>query len=156
MATLTALSFYCLHNISTLNQSRKPSCVIFVCKNLVRFFKKLVRNLNTPQNNSASWGLQMGLNSTFEGLIRRPVLDGKCLQRGKISRVPYRSVIGRYHCTTITTRRTYYCGLCTPCHASISNYLLTRDIFSRGQFVFRINTDDRPHKFCSVRETVVR
>jgi len=28
-----------------------------------------VQNLNTPQNNSASWDLQMGFNSAFKGLI---------------------------------------------------------------------------------------
>ena len=46
----------------------KASCVIFVCKHLVRFFEKHARNLNTPQNNSASWDLQMGFNSAFKGL----------------------------------------------------------------------------------------
>jgi hypothetical protein len=32
LATLKAVSFYLLHNISTLNQSRKFSCVTVVCK----------------------------------------------------------------------------------------------------------------------------
>jgi len=32
------------------------------------FFDKHPQNLNTPQNNSASWDLQMGFNSAFEGL----------------------------------------------------------------------------------------
>jgi len=56
-------------NVSTLNQSWKASCVIFVCKHLVRFFEKHAQNLNTPQNNSASWDVQMGINSAFKGLI---------------------------------------------------------------------------------------
>jgi hypothetical protein len=32
VATLKAVSFYLLHNISTLNQCRKLSCVTAVCK----------------------------------------------------------------------------------------------------------------------------
>ena len=32
------------------------------------FFKNHAQNLNTPQNNSASWDLQMGFNSAFKGL----------------------------------------------------------------------------------------
>jgi hypothetical protein len=32
------------------------------------FFEKHAQNLNTPQNNSASWDLEMGLNSVFKGL----------------------------------------------------------------------------------------
>ena len=66
---MTALSFYCLHNVSTPNQSWKVSCVIFVCKHLVRFFEKHALHLNTPQNSSASWGLQMGFNLAFKGLM---------------------------------------------------------------------------------------
>jgi hypothetical protein len=31
-ATLKAISFYLLHNVSTLNQCRKLSCVTVVCK----------------------------------------------------------------------------------------------------------------------------
>jgi hypothetical protein len=42
---------------------------MFVCKHLVRFFEKHAQNLNTPQNNSASWDLQMGFNLAFKGLI---------------------------------------------------------------------------------------
>jgi hypothetical protein len=34
LVTLKAASFYLLHNISTLNQCRKFSCVIVVCKHL--------------------------------------------------------------------------------------------------------------------------
>jgi len=30
---------------------------------IFRFFKKHAQNLNTPQNNLASWDLQMGFNS---------------------------------------------------------------------------------------------
>ena len=40
-----------------------------MCKNLVRFFGKPEQNLNTPQNNSSSWELQMGFNSAFKGLM---------------------------------------------------------------------------------------
>ena len=36
---------------------------------IFRFFKNHAQNLNTPQNNSASWDLQMGFNSAFKGLI---------------------------------------------------------------------------------------
>jgi hypothetical protein len=32
LATLKAVYFYLLHNISSLNQCRKFSCVTFVCK----------------------------------------------------------------------------------------------------------------------------
>jgi hypothetical protein len=32
LATLEAISFYLLHNVSTLNQFRKFSCVTVVCK----------------------------------------------------------------------------------------------------------------------------
>jgi hypothetical protein len=32
LATLKAVSFYFLHNVSTLNQCRKFSCVTVVCK----------------------------------------------------------------------------------------------------------------------------
>jgi hypothetical protein len=32
LATLKAVSFYLLHNVSTRNQCRKLSCVTFVCK----------------------------------------------------------------------------------------------------------------------------
>ena len=39
-----------------------------MCKHLVRFFENRAQNLNTPQNNSASWGLQMGFNMVFKGL----------------------------------------------------------------------------------------
>ena len=54
---------------STLNQSWKASCVIFMYKHLVRFVEKHAQSLNTSQNNSASWDLQMGFNSAFKGLI---------------------------------------------------------------------------------------
>ena len=39
-----------------------------MCKHLVKFFEKRAQNLNTAQNNSASWDLQMGFNSAFKGL----------------------------------------------------------------------------------------
>jgi len=35
---------------------------------IFRFFENQAQNLNTPQNNSESWGLQMGFNSAFKGL----------------------------------------------------------------------------------------
>ena len=41
------------------------SCLIL---KMFRFFEKHAQNLNTPQNNSASWDLQMGLNSVFKEL----------------------------------------------------------------------------------------
>jgi hypothetical protein len=56
LATLKAISFYLLHNVSTLNQCRKLSCGTFVCKhfasyrgyayfrwNLIRYAKGAVR-----------------------------------------------------------------------------------------------------------------
>jgi hypothetical protein len=36
-ATLKAVSFYFLHNVSTLNQCRNFSCVTVVCKHFVRY-----------------------------------------------------------------------------------------------------------------------
>ena len=36
---------------------------------IFRFFEKHAQNLNTLQNNSASWALQMGFNLAFKGLI---------------------------------------------------------------------------------------
>ena len=44
------------------------SCVVL---EIFRFFKKHAQNLNTPQNNSASWDLQMGFNLAFKGLNRQ-------------------------------------------------------------------------------------
>jgi len=41
--------------------------VSYLCVKL-RFIEKRVQNLNTPQNNQASWDLQMGFNSAFKGL----------------------------------------------------------------------------------------
>jgi len=35
------------------------------------FFEKHVQNLNTPQNNSVTWDLQMRFNSAFKGLNRQ-------------------------------------------------------------------------------------
>jgi hypothetical protein len=37
LATLKAVSFYLLHNFSTLNQCRKLSCVTVVCKHFARY-----------------------------------------------------------------------------------------------------------------------
>jgi hypothetical protein len=37
LATLKAVSFHFLHNVSTLNQCRKFSCVTFVCKHFVTY-----------------------------------------------------------------------------------------------------------------------
>jgi hypothetical protein len=74
LAMLKAASFYFLHNISTLNELRMQSCVIFVCKHneqclipspkiafcftdlsrlileIFKFFENHAQNLNTPQN----------------------------------------------------------------------------------------------------------
>ena len=36
---------------------------------IFKFFEKHVQNLNTLQNNSASWDLQMGFNMVCYGLI---------------------------------------------------------------------------------------
>jgi len=38
-----------------------------ICVQAVRFCEKHAQNLNTPQNNSASWDLQMGFNLAFKG-----------------------------------------------------------------------------------------
>jgi hypothetical protein len=35
---------------------------------IFRVFEYHTQNLNTPQNNSASWDLQVGFNSAFKGL----------------------------------------------------------------------------------------
>jgi hypothetical protein len=35
---------------------------------MFRFFENHAQNLNTLQNNSVSWDLQMGFNSAFKGL----------------------------------------------------------------------------------------
>jgi hypothetical protein len=37
LVTLKAVSFYTLHNVSTLNQCRKFSCVTFVCKHFASY-----------------------------------------------------------------------------------------------------------------------
>jgi hypothetical protein len=37
LATLKAASFYLLHNVSTLNQCRKLSCVTVVCKHFASY-----------------------------------------------------------------------------------------------------------------------
>jgi hypothetical protein len=37
LATLRAVSFYLLHNVSTLNQYRKLSCVTVVCKHFAGY-----------------------------------------------------------------------------------------------------------------------
>jgi len=37
-----------------------------------RYFENHAQNLNTPQNNLASWDLQMGFNSAFKGLTYLP------------------------------------------------------------------------------------
>jgi hypothetical protein len=37
LATLKAVSFYLLHNVSTLNQCRKLSCVTAVCKHFASY-----------------------------------------------------------------------------------------------------------------------
>jgi hypothetical protein len=37
LATLKAVSFYLLHNVSTLNQCRKLSCGTIVCKHFASY-----------------------------------------------------------------------------------------------------------------------
>jgi hypothetical protein len=37
LATLKAVSFYLLHNVSTLNKCRKVSCVTVVCKHFASY-----------------------------------------------------------------------------------------------------------------------
>jgi hypothetical protein len=37
LATLKAVSFYLLHNVSTLNQCRKLCCVAVVCKHFASY-----------------------------------------------------------------------------------------------------------------------
>jgi hypothetical protein len=37
LATLKAVSFYLLHNVSTLNQYRTFCCVTFVCKHFASY-----------------------------------------------------------------------------------------------------------------------
>jgi hypothetical protein len=37
LATLKAVSFYLLHNVSILNQCRKLSCVTVVCKHFASY-----------------------------------------------------------------------------------------------------------------------
>jgi hypothetical protein len=37
LATLKAVSFYLLHNVTTLNQYRKLSCVTVVCKHFANY-----------------------------------------------------------------------------------------------------------------------
>jgi hypothetical protein len=37
LATLKAVSFYLLHNVSTLNQCKKLSCVTVVCKHFASY-----------------------------------------------------------------------------------------------------------------------
>jgi hypothetical protein len=37
LATLKAVSFYLLHNVSTLNQCRNFSCVTVVCKHFASY-----------------------------------------------------------------------------------------------------------------------
>jgi hypothetical protein len=45
--------------------SKNVSCLVL---EIFRFFEKHAQNLNTPQNNLASWDLQIGFNSAFKGL----------------------------------------------------------------------------------------
>ena len=51
-------------------------CVINVCKHLVRFFEKHAQNLNTPQDNSARWDIQMGFNSACKGAKTQRLIQG--------------------------------------------------------------------------------
>jgi len=38
-----------------------------ICVKTFRFFENQAQNLNTPQNNSASWDLQTAFNLAFKG-----------------------------------------------------------------------------------------
>jgi len=38
---------------------------------IFRIFEEPAQNLNTQQNNSANWDLQMGFTPAFKGLINR-------------------------------------------------------------------------------------
>jgi len=44
---------------------------------IFRFFENHAQNLNTLQNNSASWDMQMGFNSVFKGL-KHAMLTASC------------------------------------------------------------------------------
>jgi hypothetical protein len=46
LATLKAVSFYLLHNVSTLNQCRKLSCDTVVCKLFANYQGYLITNGN--------------------------------------------------------------------------------------------------------------
>jgi hypothetical protein len=59
LATLKAVSFYFLHNVSTLNQCRKFSCVTVVCKHFASYqgypnykwdFNSVAQGLNISVN----------------------------------------------------------------------------------------------------------
>jgi hypothetical protein len=60
---LFLLSAQCLNTESIMKGVLCQFCV-----QTVRFFEKHAQNLNTPQNNSASWNLKMGFNWAFNGL----------------------------------------------------------------------------------------
>jgi hypothetical protein len=56
LATLKAVSFYLLHNVSTLDQCRKLSCVTVVCKH----FKPLKMDLTEGPETSANINQTLG------------------------------------------------------------------------------------------------
>jgi len=60
---LFLLSVQCLNTKTIMN-----GVLCHICVETLRFFEKYAQNLNTPQNNSASWDLQMGFNSACKGL----------------------------------------------------------------------------------------
>jgi len=94
---------------------------------IFRFFKNHAQNLNTPQNNLASWDLQMGFNSAFKGLTGKCSALSRLLLRwmselaGELSAFSEFSsaivdsqhtqppALGRY-CTLSTLLQTVYCA----------------------------------------------
>jgi hypothetical protein len=63
---------------------------------IFRFFENHAQNLNTPQNNSASWDLQMGFNSAFKELKRYYQVYCKILSNviKEIERIYYNNKFG--------------------------------------------------------------
>jgi hypothetical protein len=65
LATLKAVSFYLLHNVSTLNQRRKFSCVTVVCKHFASY-------QDYPNYKSLQILITFSLNKEFFPFPRRP------------------------------------------------------------------------------------
>ena len=61
--------------INVFPSPQNAFCFTYLSRLVLEIFrvcKYHAQNLNTPQNNSVSWDLQMGFNSVFKGLICRP------------------------------------------------------------------------------------